>query len=496
MGAGVDCRLANTCVEAATALSLQGGAKNTRVNPVRELEQVKAFISGQGLSALFDAPWMPLYLICVFLLHPVLGLLGLIGGLVLVAAALINDRLTRAGILSSNRLRTAEANTIESARRNVEVLSAMGLGAAIKSKWLRQHHKLEALNLKLLDQNAIFGSFTKTVRLVLQSAMLGAGAYLAISAEMSPGAMIAASIILARVLAPIEQMIGNWRAFGNALNSARILDDVLPKILPARQLSELPRPSDTLSITNLSAVPFNSEKPVLSNITFSVSSGDGVAVIGPSGAGKSSLARTLVGAWAPASGEVRLDGSQVDHYPKEIIDRAIGYLPQDVELFEGTIVQNIARFEDNPDMDAVLEAAHLAGCHELIQNLPEGYDTQIGVGGSVLSGGQRQRIGLARAVYGKPFLVILDEPNANLDPEGEAAVHTAISSLRQSGSIVITIAHRPSALAGVNKILAVKSGTQVAFGDREEVLMKLGLIRKSGSRGSLAVVNNQAGAQQ
>ena len=473
IGSGLDHRLAASAFDASVQIPLKTSGKMQKIEPVRDLEQVRSFISGPGLTALFDLPFMPLYLIIVYLLHPMLGLLGTIGAAILVTSTLLHEWLVKGPTADLNSKRQNDRGLIAAARNNAEVLSAMGMLPSLRQRWLAHHNKTLAANQKLSSRSAAFSSFTKMARFMLQSGALALGAYLAIKGELSPGAMIASSIILSRALAPVEQVIGQWRNFVSARFAMKQLEKIIPGLELVETQTKLPAPTQKLDVTGLSVVAPGANEPALKGINLSLQAGDAIGVIGSSGAGKTTLARALLGIWPSARGEIRLDGALADQFTEEVLGNSIGYLPQDVELFDGTIAENIARFHADATSQEIVEAAKLAGCHDMILEFAKGYDTIIGQSGRSLSGGQRQRIGLARAVFGKPFLIVLDEPNSNLDQAGEMALNKAILALREAGSIVMIIAHRHSALASVNKILALKDGHQVAFGPRDDVMEQL-----------------------
>ena len=488
VGSALDRRLAASSFDASAVLPLKAGDRAERMEPVRDLEQIRTFISGPGLTALFDLPWMPLYLGIVYLLHPMLGLLGTIGAVVLFSSTLLHEVLIKRPTAALSAEKRDDSAMIEAARRNAEVLSAMGMLATMRNRWLAKHHAALDANQKLGARSATFTSFTKTVRFLLQSGVLALGAWLAIKGELSPGAMIAASIILTRALAPVEQVIGQWRAFVAARLSMKQLSRILPRLESCAPDTELPAPSQSIRVEKLVVAAPGSNTPVLKGIDFALNAGDGVGIIGPSGAGKTSMVRALLGIWKAGRGEIRFDGALIEQYSTRTMGSAVGYLPQDVELFDGTVAENIARFTPDATSEDIIAAAKAAGCHDMILTLADGYDTRIGPAGQALSGGQRQRIGLARAVFGTPFLVILDEPNSNLDGDGELALNKAIGALREAGSIVVIIAHRHSALAAVNKVLALKDGMQAAFGPRDEVMEQLFAKPDGAKRGPLKVV--------
>ena len=381
---------------------------------------------------------------------------------------------------------------VEAQRRSGETILAMGMGGALAQRWAGVNNRYIAATASLSDVAGSFGSVSKVLRLLLQSVILGLGAYLVISQEMTAGAMIAASIMMGRALAPIETAIANWRAFIGARQSITRLSEALTRAAPKRELTSLPQPDAQPRSRARHHGRARGPKPVVANVRFGLKAGEAVGIIGPSGAGKTSLVRALVGIWRPAKGCVRLDGAALDHWDPDLLGQHIGFISQTVELFDGTISENIARMNVKPDADAVLRAAQAAGAHDMILRLPNGYDTAIGEGGEALSGGQRQRIALARALYGDPFLVVLDEPNSNLDNDGELALRQAIANLKTRGAIVVLIAHRPSVLAVCDHILVLANGAQQDFGPRDEILQKMTRPRcgAGGGAGNLKVVSD------
>jgi len=443
----------------------------SRTQPLGDMVTVRQFLTGQGLFAFFDAPWAPLYMLIIFLLHPLLGVIAVAGAVVLFTLALLTEKLTRETLQQAN-IEQMQANQFAEVNlRNAEVLEAMGMLPGIRRRWHQRHQRMLALQATASDRAGMVSAATKFVRITLQSLILGAGAYLAINQEISPGAMIGASIITGRALAPVEQAIGSWKLLVAARSAYYRLEELFSKLPPRPTPMPLPAPTGSLTVENLIAVPPGSQVPTLRGVNFHVNPGECVGIIGPSAAGKSTLIRCIVGVWQPYAGKIRLDAADLNQWDRVRLGPYVGYLPQDIELFSGTIAENIARFGEI-DADLVVEAARMAGVHEMILRLPQGYDTQIGDGGSVLSGGQRQRIGLARALYGHPVLVILDEPNSNLDEEGEGALVQAIAQLRERGSTVLIVAHRPSVLTGVDRILVLRDGQVQMYGPRNEVMAR------------------------
>lgn len=443
------------------------------LQPLRDLDNVRGFLSGAGPTALFDLPWIPFYLALCFIFHFWLGMTALVGAIVLVSLTLLTNILSQKAIKEVTTCNMARNGLMEAARRNAEVVHAMGLSRRIGARLQRANSDYLVANRRVGDVTSGLGAMSKALRIILQSAILGTGAWLVINQDATPGVMIASSIMMGRALAPVDLAIANWKPFLMARQSWARLQDMMKKMPEQQPVMPLPKPVRELRAEALTIVPPGERKPSVGGVGFVMERGTALGIIGPSGSGKSSLARVLVGAWAPAAGNVRLDGATLEHWDNEALGRHIGYLPQGVELFDGTIAENIARFEDDPDPEAIVAAAKATGAHELILSFEKGYETRIGEGGSALSAGQRQRIGLARALYGDPFLVVMDEPNANLDAAGEAAVVRAIVSVRERGGIAIVVAHRPSAISVVDKVLMMEGGRQRAFGPKDEVLSKV-----------------------
>ena len=442
--------------------------------PVRDLDQIRAFLTGAGPTAIVDLPWIPVFLSICFLIHPWLGVAATAGGIILFAMTLLTERASRVPARASAQEAGLRSVMVESQRRNGETIVAMGMTGALGQRWATVNNRYIATVAGLSDTASSFGSVSKVLRLLLQSMMLGLGAYLVIRMELTAGAMIAASIMMGRALAPIETAIANWRAFVAARQSIKRLSEALGRAeLKQAAVTSLPKPARSLDVEQVAVVPPGGTTPIVAGVRFGLKAGQALGIIGPSGAGKTSLVRTLVGIWRPAKGGVRLDGAALDQWDPEVLGQHLGFISQTVELFDGTIAENIARMSINPDADAVLRAARAAGAHDMILRFPSGYDTRIGEGGAMLSAGQRQRVALARALYGDPFLVVLDEPNSNLDNEGDAALHQAILDLKSRGAIVVLIAHRPSVLAVCDHVLLLAGGTQQDFGPRDEILRKI-----------------------
>ncbi len=458
----------------ADMVRLGGKAAGDGLAPMRDLDQVRGFLLGTGPATLLDLPWVGFFLIILGLLHYWLGLFALVGAAVLIALTVATHKIGVAPTRDLARLTAERSAQAETTVHHVEVLTVLGMRGAMERRWEAINHGYLAAQDRLSAAAGKLGGFSKVFRLFLQSAILSVGALLVIDGKASGGVIFAASLLFGRALAPVDMAIGNWRSFTATKASWTRLNELLHAV-PAEAGSNiaLPLPKNDLRVEGLQAAPPGHLMPAVSNVSFALEAGSVLGVIGPSGAGKSSLARTLVGAWAPRRGTVRLDGASIDQWSAERLGPAIGYLPQSVELFDGTIAENIARFAPNPDSDGVIEAARLAGVHDLIVRMPLGYETPIGRDGSWLSAGQRQRIGLARALYGNPFLLVLDEPNSNLDQAGEVALEAAIAEAAARGCIVIVVAHRPAILARATHIVLLRDGRMDGFGPRDEVLTPL-----------------------
>jgi PrtD family type I secretion system ABC transporter len=473
IGRYFDERLGLRVFDALVRLPLKTRGDGDGLQPLRDLDQVRSFLSGGGPTALFDLPWMPIYLGICFLFHFWIGVTALIGALVLVGITILTETRTRGPAKAFSRLAVSRSALASEGRRNAEVLQAMGMRRQAALRWQDINGKYLAAHELASDTASGLGGLSKIFRSILQSLVLAVGAVLVINQESTAGIIIAGSILTARALAPVEVAIANWKGFIAARQSGHRLDRLL-KLLPEEEKPlALPAPSETLVIEQLYVAAPDSEKQIVTDVSFQLRSGQAVGIIGPSGSGKSTLARALVGVWPCVRGRIRLDNAALDHWSSDALGKHIGYLPQDVELFDGSIAVNIARFDVQATPAGVLEAARTAGAHELILSLPDGYSTQIGEGGLALSAGQRQRIGLARAFYGNPFLVVLDEPTSNLDSDGEDALTEAILSTRRRGGIVAVIAHRPKALDGVDHVLVIGDGRVQSFGPKEEVLRKV-----------------------
>ena len=459
---------------ALATLPLRGAKPVAMQQPLRDLDQIRAFMSGMGPTAFLDMPWIPIFLLVLFLFHPAIGMTALLGTVSIVAMTMVTERLSRGAAKAAMDTSAQRQVLADATQRNAEVLRALGMTERFRVRWSRANERYLRENIRASDVFANLGSGAKVLRYVLQSGMLGVGAYLVVSDKGSGGIMIASSIMMGRALAPVEVALANWKQLVAARHGIARLREVLTTTasppVPAVALS---RPCRELSVQQLTVAAPGTDTPIVSNVSFSLKAGMGLALLGASASGKTSLSKALVGIWPAKHGTVRLDGAAIDQWRCEDLGRHIGYLPQDVALFDGTIAENICRFDGRATSESILRAAHIAGVHEIVIRLPNGYSTQIGQGGLSLSAGQRQRIGLARAVYGDPFLVVLDEPNANLDTEGENALSRAIQVLRQNNSIVIVISHRPSAIASLNMAMVLYEGKAIAFGPSEEVFSRV-----------------------
>jgi len=486
----LDQRLALAVHSAVIRLSVASRHPGDGPQPVRDLDAIRGFLTGAGPIAIVDLPWVPVFLTICFLIHPWLGVASTIGAVTLFTMTLLTERASRAPAKALAQDAGRRSIMVEAQRRGGETIMAMGMAGALGQRWAGVNNRYIAATASLSDVAGGFGSASKVLRLLLQSVILGLGAYLVIRQEMTAGAMVAASIMMGRALAPIETAIANWRAFIGARQAITRLSEALTRAAPKREVTSLPRPARSLEVEHVVMVAPGGTKPVVANVRFALKAGQAVGIIGPSGAGKTSLVRALVGIWRPAKGCVRLDGAALDQWDPDQLGQHVGFISQTVELFDGTISENIARMNVKPDADAVLRAAKAAGAHELILRLPNGYDTPIGEGGEALSGGQPQRIALARALYGDPFLIVLDEPNSNLDNEGEMALRQAIANLKTRGAIVVLIAHRPSVLAVCDHILVLANGEQKDFGSRDEIMQKMTRpVAAPAAAGNLKVVS-------
>jgi len=473
IGSRLDRKLTGLAHAAVIQLRYYAGAQANPMQPLRDVEAIRTYLSGQGPVAILDVPWLPLYIGFVFILHPLLGWITVFGASFLMALTALTERLTRvpteaAAVASKDRWTVAVAS-----EQNADVLRAMGFGHRFIQRLEAANKNFIAANEKLSDTVGGLSVVSRVFRLMLQSALLGIGAYLTIKGEITAGAIIACSIAASRALAPIEVAIANWRGFVAARQSCSRLDAVLASLPPEPEPLPLPPPKDSLNVENISVAVPGTQTVTLQSVNFTLKAGTVLAVIGPSAAGKTTLARALCGIWPLSRGAVRLDGATLGSWSREALGNHIGYLPQDVQLFDGTITENISRFEREPDSKHVIAASQAADVHAMILRLPNGYETRVGTQGAVLSAGQRQRIALARALYRNPFLLVLDEPNSNLDSDGEIALLKAIRDVKARKGIVVVIAHRPTVLSEVDMVAVLGAGQLTAFGPKDEVLRKV-----------------------
>lgn len=471
MSAGLDTQLGERVFDAAFERSLKEHSANP-AQVLSDLNSIRQFVTGPALIAIFDAPWLPIYVVATFLFHPWLGVFTVIGSLILAGLAVWNELTTRKNMSEANRLSVASSSYVNSTLQNAEVIQAMGMLTPLRRRWYNVQQRVISEQGEASDRSSRIAALSRFVRMTWQSLALGLGAILVIENQISAGVMIAVSVLLGRAMAPAEALIGSWKQMGNAKSSYERLNRLLTEFPKAALRMPLPPPTGALSIDRLVIIPPGMHKPAINGVTISLAKGEVLAIIGPSASGKSSLARAMVGIWTAKQGSVRLDSAEVSQWSREALGPYLGYLPQDIELFDGTIAENIARFGE-VDSGKVIEAAQLAGINEMILHFPKGYDTLLGNGGLGLSGGQKQRIGLARALYGQPALVVLDEPNSNLDDAGEAALVQAVRKLKAEGCTVVLVTHRPSILGAVDKLLFLKDGVQTLVGPRDQVLKTL-----------------------
>lgn len=456
-------------------------AASANADPLREGETLRQFISGSGPLALLDLPWMVVYLGIVFIIHPSLGWLATCGAIVIVMLAGLNEMLSRAPAQRVNAILAAHRSNADSVRASAETAIGMGMLPDLERRHRVLNDELLRVQRRASDLTGWFSSTIKGLRFLLQSGVLAVGAYLAISGEMTAGLMIAAAIITSRALAPVDQIVGQWRSFIAARQSLHRIRAILKAADGARVSTLLPMPHKTINLTQFATAPQGGRFPVIAGANFDLAAGEAMAILGASGSGKSSLLRGIIGIWPALAGSVRFDGALSAQYDTSQIGDILGYLPQRVELFDGTIAENISRFRANATPEAIIAAARAAKVHDLILSFPRGYDSPVGDQGQLLSAGQNQRIGLARALYGNPFLVVLDEPDSNLDAEGDAALAEAITLAKGRGAVVLVVAHRPGILAIVDKVLVMREGRQIAFGPRNEVLAELEPVKPGGN---------------
>lgn len=440
--------------------------------PLTDLTSIRQFMTGNGLFAFFDAPWFPIYIGLLFVFHQAFGWFALGAGAILLTIAILNEKFTKKMLMEANGENIKAQNLANSNLRNAEVLHAMGMLPNIMGRWRNQHRAFLAKQTDASDRAGVFANLSKVLRMIFQSSILGLGAYFVVKNEMSPGMMIAGSILLGRALAPLDLLINSWAGFNNARAARSRLDELLHEYPQEDRSMSLPKPEGQIEAENLFVAPPGSKTATVKSMSFKVEPGDLVGIIGPSAAGKSTLAKAILGIWPTLSGSLRIDSAEVQHYNRDEIGPHIGYLPQDIELFNGTVSENIARFS-NVDPEKVVAAAKKAGVHDLILQLSDAYDTKIGVDSGALSGGQRQRIGLARALYNDPKIVILDEPNSNLDEQGENALSETMGILKQEQVTTFVISHRTSILKSIDKLMVLREGHLQLFGDKEEVMQKL-----------------------
>lgn len=449
---------------------MTGGSASSQ--PLNDLSSLRQFMTGNGLFAFFDAPWFPIYVAIMFLFHFWFGVVAIIAGIVMVALAWANEKVTTKRLKDANSKANQVSAQVAGSLRNAEVIAAMGMTADIRREQEKKSNEVLGLQTEASRAAGALTSISKTFRITTQSLILGLGALLALQQEISPGMMIAGSLLLGRALAPIDLLVGTWKGFSVARAQYERLGQLLENVPADAKTMSLPAPQGKLSIEQVSVVPPGSRVPVVKGVSLELAAGESLGIVGPSASGKSTLARAILGIWPAASGKVRLDGADIAAWERGELGPYVGYLPQDIELFDGTISDNICRFGE-PDPEKIVAAAKMAGVHDLILRLPNGYDTVIGGAGGVLSGGQRQRIGLARAVYGSPRLLVLDEPNSNLDDAGERELVSALQRIKGEGGTVVVITHRTMVLHGMDKILVMKDGVAVSFGPKDQVLASL-----------------------
>lgn len=492
IGALFDVGLQKRIYLALATLPLRGAKPMIAQQPLRDLDQIRTFMSGIGPTAFLDMPWIPVFVVALFIFHPAIGSVAMLGAATIIGLTVMAERRARAAAKFSMDCSAQRQVFADSTRQNAEAIRALGMTGRLTERWREANERFLRQNFVAADVYANIGAAAKVVRYALQSAVLGTGAYLVINEQASGGIMIASSIMMGRALAPIEIALANWKQLVAARQGVDRLRSILRTVpAPVVAAIALPDPKQSLCVENITVAVPGSDRVVLSNISFKLTAGMGLALLGPSAAGKSSLARALLGIWPASEGLVRLDGAALDQWAPDELGRHVGYLPQDVALFDGTVAENIARFDERATSEEVLGAAQLAGAHEMILCLPDGYSTKIGERGSCLSAGQRQRVGLARALYGDPFLVVLDEPNANLDHDGEAALIRAIQALRKNMRIVVMVSHRPEALAALNMAAVLRQGRMVAFGPRDELFARVARTVGGNARGG----TNPTGAQ-
>jgi ATP-binding cassette, subfamily C, type I secretion system permease/ATPase len=473
VGTALDEALNARVFDIVVRLPLVAGGRSEGLQPLRDLDNVRSFLGSMGPGAFFDLPWLPFYLAICFAFHVMIGITALVGAILLVGLTLITEFMSRQPAREAMTLAARRNDLAAASRRNAEVLVAMGMASRLNARWNDANEKYLTGNQNASDVSGGLGAVSKVMRMMLQSAVLGVGAYLVIHQEATAGIIIAGSILSARALAPVDLAIAHWKGFVAARQSWHRLNGLLEK-MPARPMQTLlQNPSSRFSVEGVVVAAPGDQRVIISDVTFALQAGNGLGVIGPSGSGKSSLIRALVGVWQPFRGKVRIDGAALDQWSSDVLGKFVGYLPQDVELFGGSVAQNICRFDPDAKSDKIIAAAKEAGVHDMIIKMRDGYNTQVGEQGTALSAGQAQRVALARALYGDPFLIVLDEPNSNLDTEGDEALTRAVRAARERGAIVIVVAHRPIAIEAVDQILVLKDGRMQAFGPKEQVLAQV-----------------------
>ncbi|WP_152224451.1 type I secretion system permease/ATPase [Pseudomonas sp. SCB32] len=482
----LDVLLSRQVYKAGFKRALDSGGMDATAQPLNDLTGLRQFLTGSGLFAFFDAPWLPIYIAVMFLFHPWFGWVAVGSALLLLLLAYANEKLTAPALAQANKEHIGATLYTTKNLRNAEVIESMGMLETLMDRWGRRQRNVLLLQSEASDRGAIISTLSRTFRLLVQSLVLGLGAYLAVDHQVGPGMVFAGAVLLGRALAPIDLLIASWKGFISARSQYNRLNDILGKLQAQPERMPLPAPKGHVQVEELIVAAPGSRTPIIRNVSFSVPAGCVVGVIGPSAAGKSTLVRSLMGVWAPLHGVVRLDSADISTWDKHELGPHIGYLPQDIELFEGSVGENIARFAE-VDSEKVILAARMAGVHEMILLLPDGYDTVIGSEGVMLSGGQRQRIGLARALYGSPRLIVLDEPNSNLDDVGDRALAVAIQQLKQTGATVFVITHRTNIVSQLDRLMLMNDGIITLYGPRDQVLAELNAKQQ---------VQQQAHAQQ
>jgi PrtD family type I secretion system ABC transporter len=473
IGTALDEALNARVFQTVVRLPLMIGGRNEGLQPLRDLDNVRGFLGSQGPGAFFDLPWLPFYLAICFAFHVLIGVTALVGAIILVTLTVVTEYMSREPAREAMTLAARRNDLAASSRRNAEVLVAMGMAGRLTKRWSEANEKYLSGNQNASDVAGGLGAIAKVMRMMLQSAVLGVGAYLVIHQEATAGIIIAGSILSARALAPVDLAIAHWKSFVAARQSWQRLTRLLDQLPETPPQTLLQTPSTRLSIEGVGIAAPGDQKVIVQEVTFALTAGQGLGIIGPSGSGKSSLVRAIVGVWQSFRGKVRLDGAALDQWSPDVLGQHIGYLPQDVELFAGTVAQNICRFDPDAKSEMIIRAAKEAGVHDMIIKMRDGYNTQVGEQGAALSAGQAQRVALARALYGDPFLIVLDEPNSNLDTEGDEALTRAIRGARERGAIVVVVAHRPVGIEGVDQILVLRDGRMQAFGPKEQVLAQV-----------------------